>query len=254
MLPQQTQCNIFTLDRTVNQETGVSGRRYRNIILTCGWVEFCADAYAQRKQVDVKQLYNQVPQTALVQLVFDAGRVQFKLQSQFDFQWQLGTGCRSESQRQTEGLCPQDPGWAAQQNEEVVLLWSEELGVNMWQSVPSPTHHSHLTYINPFATLSKIKCERYIFSKEVCSFVIIVDYVSVYSGICIMWLYSTNILCFIDCVYNVSARKTEQPRISLKVIDWLIDFNGISTRIGSYNASRFENNIHWRLIYAFCWP
>ena len=38
-----TQCNILTLDRAVNQEmhlcnseTGASGRRYRNITLTCG--------------------------------------------------------------------------------------------------------------------------------------------------------------------------------------------------------------------------
>ena len=47
---------------------------------------------------------------------------------------------RSENQLQREGLGPQDPGWAAQQNEEEVLLKSEELGVNIWQSVPSPTH------------------------------------------------------------------------------------------------------------------
>ena len=52
---------------------------------------------------------------------------------------------------------------------------SEELGVNMLQSVPSPTHLSH-------TTLSRIKRERYIFLKNcVRSFVrsfIIVDYVS----------------------------------------------------------------------------
>ena len=36
---------------------------------------------------------------------------------------------------------------------------------------PSPTHLSHITNINPFATLSRIKCDRYIFYKEVCSFV-----------------------------------------------------------------------------------
>ena len=85
-------------------------------------VEFVADAYAHRKLVDVKQLYNQMPQTAWVQLEFEAGRVQFELVLQFEFQSQLGTRCRCESQRQTEGLGPQDPGWAAQQNEEEVLL------------------------------------------------------------------------------------------------------------------------------------
>ena len=59
---------------------------------------------------------------AASKLEFEAGRVQFELQSQFEFQSQLGTRCRSESQRQTEGLGLQDPGWAAQQNEEKVLL------------------------------------------------------------------------------------------------------------------------------------
>ena len=134
--------------------------------------EFGADAYAHRNQVDVKQLYNQVPQTdwvSSVQVVVAVGVAV-----------PVGIRCRSESQLQTEGLGPQDPGWEAKQNKEEVLLRSEELGVNMWQSVPSPTHLSHITNINPFATLSRIKCERYIFYKEVCSFVIIVDYVSEY--------------------------------------------------------------------------
>ena len=40
----------------------------------------------------------------------------------FEFQSQLGTRCRSESQRRTKGSGRQDPGWAAQQNEEEVLL------------------------------------------------------------------------------------------------------------------------------------
>ena len=35
-------------------------------------VEFGADAYAYRKQVGVKQLYNQVPQTAWSQLELEA--------------------------------------------------------------------------------------------------------------------------------------------------------------------------------------
>ena len=37
-------CNVLTFDRAVNQETGASGARYRNIILTCGRVELSADA------------------------------------------------------------------------------------------------------------------------------------------------------------------------------------------------------------------
>ena len=123
---------------------------------------------------------------------FEAGRVQFKLQSQFEFQLQLGTRCRSESQRQTEGLGPQDPGWAAQLNEEEVLLWSEELGVNMLQFVPvsnSPlTHKKHQPFCNAFEN----KVWEVYFSKEVCLFVIIVDYVSACICICIdvWWLYN----------------------------------------------------------------
>ena len=63
---------------------------------------------------------------------------------------------------------------------------------------PSPTHLSHTTNINPFATLSRIKCERYIFIKKcVRSFIeviIIVDNVSAY--ICIMYMYTCScIMC-----------------------------------------------------------
>ena len=36
---------------------------------------------------------------------------------------------------------------------------------------PSPTHLLNTSNINPFASLLRIKCERYIFYKEVCSFV-----------------------------------------------------------------------------------
>ena len=79
----------------------------------------------------------------------------------------------------------QDAGWAAQQNEEEVLN-TEELGVNMWQSLSvsnSPlTHNQHQPFRNPF----KNKVWEVYFSKEVCSFVITVNYVSVYSYICIM--------------------------------------------------------------------
>ena len=37
-------CNILALDRTINQETGASSRRYRVITLYCGRVEFGAIA------------------------------------------------------------------------------------------------------------------------------------------------------------------------------------------------------------------
>ena len=64
----------------------------------------------------------------------------------------------------------------------------------MLHSFLSPTHVSHITNINPFATLSRIKCERYIFLKNCVRSFIIVDYVSACICICIvvLWLYNTS--------------------------------------------------------------
>ena len=56
-------CNILTYVQAVNQEIGASGRRY-HLDLWKGWIRCRYDA--RKKQVDVKQLYNQVPQTAWV--------------------------------------------------------------------------------------------------------------------------------------------------------------------------------------------
>ena len=115
-------------------------------------------------------------------------------QLEFKLQFQSGIRCRSENQLQTEGLGPQNPDWAAQQNEEEVLLWSEELGVNMWQSVPvsnSPlTHNQHQPFRNPFEN----KVREVYFYKEVCSFVCYCWlcfhlYLYMYTYSC-MWLYN----------------------------------------------------------------
>ena len=135
----------MTFNPAVNQETGASGRRYQGITLT-SWIR--CNCSAHKKQIGIKQLYNRVPQTAWVSWSQLVG-VLVAVRS-------------SENQLQTEGLGPQDPSWAAQQNEEEVLLWPEELGVNMLLSVPSPTHPSHTTLSQPF----RIKCERYIFLKK----------------------------------------------------------------------------------------
>ena len=56
----------------------------------------------------------------------------------------------------------------------------------------SLTHLSHKTHINPFSTLSRIKCERYIFLKKCVRSFIIVDYVS--ACICIRIV--------VSCLYN----------------------------------------------------
>ena len=84
-------------------------------------VKFVADAFAHRMQVHVKQLYNQVPQTAWVR-------------QSVQFQSQLQIGCpRSKNQLQTDGLGPQRPTVEQpSQDEKEVLLWSrEELWLNM---------------------------------------------------------------------------------------------------------------------------
>ena len=65
---------------------------------------------------------------------------------------------------------PQDHNWAAQQNEKELLLKTKELGVNMLQFVQSSTHLSHIILSQ---TISNKVWEVY-FSKELCSFVIIV--------------------------------------------------------------------------------
>ena len=141
----------MTLDRAVDQETGASGRRYRNITLTMDVVEFGADEYAHRKQVDVKQLYNQVPRRAWVSWSSRQNSSQFEAErtSSRQIAWDLRTPVEQPS-RMRKKCC------YSQRN----------LGSICGSLSPSPTHLSHITNVNPFATLSRIKCERYIFLKK----------------------------------------------------------------------------------------
>ena len=139
LISNSSSCNILAFDPAVNRETGASGRRYQGITLT-DWIR--CKCHVHKKQVVVKQLYNPVPQTVRSS-------------------WSQLVGVRvavrgSDNQLETEGFDPQDPGWAAQQNEKEVLLWPGELGVSMLQSVPSPTHLSHTTLSQPFLK----KCVR----------------------------------------------------------------------------------------------
>ena len=88
-----------------------------------------ADAYAHRKQVGVRQLYNQLPQTAWGS----------------QFQFKLGTRCRIESQRQTEGFGrAMTHGWAAQPECErsaamVRITWDEYVAVCLCLQLTSHT-------------------------------------------------------------------------------------------------------------------
>ena len=64
-------------------------------------------------------------------------------------------------------------GWVAQPRwgrSAAMVAW-RTLGQYVCSLSPSPSHLSHKTNIDPFTTLSRIKCERYIFYKEVCLFV-----------------------------------------------------------------------------------
>ena len=110
---------------------------------------------------------------------------------------QLETRCQSESQRQTESFGPSvTHGWAtpAKMRRKKFCYGQKNLGQYSSLSL-SPTHLSHTTNI----TLSKIKCERLYFYKEVYSFiievVITVDYVPMY-----IWtlLYTTGTHCSIS--------------------------------------------------------
>ena len=167
-------CNILTFDLAVNQGIGASSRRHQDIALTCGRVEFSADA----TQVGVKQLYNPVPQT--VPVSWSQLQLKFKL---------LFEAVRTSSQQRAWAL--RTPSWAAQQNEKEVLLKTEELG-GQYVAICSVSN-SPLTH-NPFATLSNKVWEIY-FYKEACSFVNWSHhYVS--TDICMymsMWLYNIDI-------------------------------------------------------------
>ena len=123
-----------------------------------GWIRCTCDAHG--KQMDVKQLYNPVPQTVRVS-------------------WNQLVGVRvavrgSENQLPAEGLGPQDPrlSSATEWERSVAIVrgtWGQYVAV-------CSVSNSPLTH-NPFTTLSH-KVWEVCFYKEVCSFVIIVDYVS----------------------------------------------------------------------------
>ena len=116
------------------------------------------------KQVEVRQLYNQVPQTAWVSS-------SCSWSSSSSCSWsQLGDKMPAWESACRLGAC--GPQWPT--IEQTQPRWGRRaamvrrtLGQYVAVCPPSPTHFSHATNI----TLSRIKCKRYIFYKEVCSFV-----------------------------------------------------------------------------------
>ena len=115
-----------------------------------GWIRCRCDAH--KKQSDVKQLYNPVPQTVRVRW----SQLQLKFELQFE-------AVRTSSKQRAWAL--RAPGWAAQQDEKRSAAIVRGTG-GQYVAVCSVSR-SPLTH-NPFATLSHKVWEVY-FSK-VCSF------------------------------------------------------------------------------------
>ena len=123
-------CIIVTFDPFVNQETGASARR-----LTA-WIRFICGAH--KKQVDVKQLYNWVTQTAWVSYSQLVGvRVAVR---------------GSENQLSAEVLGPQDPRLSSPAEWERSA--AKDRGTWGQYDEVCFVSNSHLTR-NPFATLSQ---------------------------------------------------------------------------------------------------
>ena len=127
-------------------------------------------------------------------------------QFELEFQSQLEIECpRSENQPQTEGLGPQEPGWAASRMRKCFYC-QRNLGSICVSLSPSPTHLSRITNINPFATLSRIKCERYIFIKKRvrCSLKFVILFrlcLYMYTYSC-MWIYNKCNRRDVRCCYS----------------------------------------------------
>ena len=149
----------MTLDQAVNQE-----------------MHLCESVEEQQKQVDVRQLHNQVPQTAWGNSSWSWSQLGDKMPV-----WE--SACRLRA-------C--GPQWPTVEQSQP--RWGRSAAMvrrTLGQYVAVCFHLQLTSHTQPTSTLSRIKCERYIFIKMcVCSFievVIIVDYVSAY--ICIMYMY-----------------------------------------------------------------
>ena len=156
-------------------EIGASGRRYRNITLTCGrgWIRWwwqMRTPAGSRWMLDnyITRCHRRLESVAVP----------------------VGEGCqRSENKLQTgEFGLSVTHGWAAQ---PACKRSAAMVGRTLGQYVAACPRLQLTSHTQPTSTLSRIKCERYIFIKKcVRSFtevVVLVDYVSAY--ICIMYMY-----------------------------------------------------------------
>ena len=171
------------LDRAVNQE-----------------MHLCKQAEERRKQVDVRQLYNQVPQTVWVS-------------SRSSCSWsQLGTRWPRENQRQTEGFGPSvTHGWPRQPRcERSAAMIRRTLGqyVAVWPRLQL-TYHTQ-----PTSTLSRIMWVRCIFIKKcVRSFIEVRHY---------CWLCFRLYLYMYTCIMSIqhiSAEEKDRHQRDIKSSD-----------------------------------
>ena len=148
-------------DPSIKRCTCVNNRCIRSRIseyhldLWTGGIQCRCDAH--RKQVEVKQLYNPVPQRVWVS--WSSRQAEFSSSSSRS--WGQDTVVRASARQRTWAL--RTPVKQLSRMRKKCGYNTEELGVNMWQSDQFRTHLTHITNINFFATLSRIKCERYIF-------------------------------------------------------------------------------------------
>ena len=136
-------CNILTSNPTEllnKKSTCANNRCIRSKIsgdnLDCGRVELSADA-TLTEAGGCQKLYNPVLREVRV-----SWRSEFGVNACSSKQWEPDPA---------ESWALRSPGWAAQENERDVLLWPEELGVNMLQFCS--VSNLPITHI-PFVTLS----------------------------------------------------------------------------------------------------
>ena len=160
----------------------------------------------------------------------------------------------SENQLKTEGLGPQDPGWAAQhewgRSAAIVRgTWGQYVAVCSVSNSPL-THNQHQPFRNPFEN----KVWEVYFSKEVCSFVIIVDYVS--ACICIYivvsWLYNIGTEKFLVqpkrelFVYLFVLEEFTETQEIICIQDWI---RGIACMLNC--SGSFTSLLSWGLFSIF---
>ena len=127
-------------------------------------------------------------------------------------------GCKN--QLPAEGLGTQDPRLSSSAEWEKKCCYIQR----NWGSIccslfQSPTHLSHLPFCNPLATISNKVWELY-FSKEVCSFAIVVDYVSacICNRIVVSRLYNIPTLALFSSVFPNRPGESYQ-RLKKMVLD-----------------------------------